>query len=414
MPKDRKKSFKVFNKHSRKFLNRPPRIVLFLISLIAGLIIILLSYFLYQKFTQVDSLETQVADLQTELDRVKEKLVKTEAEYEMLKNEDQKVRNDELEENLNNLKKTYAQAVTQYERILALRDDSEDVSTEEALLAQVLSFLSQDQYQDAIEKLEELQKSIATLQAALAAKAQLNIPQAPASNDAPSSGYSRQSVTTDIGSYTVSIVAGDLSSTRVIVDTASGDDCGNDCPVLPLSDYVSRNGGYAGINGSYFCPASYPSCAGKTNTYDLLVMNKDKKYFNSDNNVYSNNPAVIFFDGSIRFVGAASGWGRDTSPTGVLSNFPLLLSGGEVRFTGDGDPKKGSKGNRSFVANKGNIVYIGVVHGATVAESALALKGLGMENAMNLDSGGSTALWSAGYKVGPGRNIPNAIVFVRK
>ena len=27
---------------------------------------------------------------------------------------------------------------------------------------------------------------------------------------------------------------------------------------------------------------------------------------------------------------------------------------------------------------------------------------------------GSTALWSGGYKVGPGRNIPNAILFVNK
>jgi cell division protein FtsB len=416
MPKARNRSigFSSFKKNAQNSLRRVPRFVLLIVCLLAGVAIALLSYFSYQKFTQVNSLQTQVVDLQTELNQVKEKLAKTEAEYEALQNEDQKVRNDELEENLNKLKETYGQAVAQYERILDLRDDSEDVTAQEALLAEVLTFLSKDQYQEATEKLGELQNSIAQLQAALAAKAQLNIPNAPPSNDAPGSGYARQSVTTDIGSYTVSLVAGDLSSTQVIVDTASGSDCGNDCPVLPLSDYVSRNGGYAGVNGTYFCPASYPSCAGKTNTYDLLVMNKDKTYFNSDNNVYSNNPAVIFFDGSIRFVGAASGWGRDTSPTGVLSNYPLLLSGGEIRFAGDGDPKKGSKGNRSFVANKGNTVYIGVVHGATVAESAWALKGLGMENALNLDSGGSTALWSAGYKVGPGRNIPNAIIFVRK
>ena len=395
-------------------LRRIPRTGLIAVILLAIIAILVLSYFLYQRFSQVNTLQTQGIDLQIELDQVKEKLGQTETEYQDLKNQDQKVRNDELEENLNNLKITYKQAVTQYERILDLRDDSADVSDQEELLATVLTLLSKDLYQEATEKMEELQKSIATLQAELTAKAQLNIPKAPTSNDAPASGYSRQSVSTDIGSYTISLVAGDLSSTRVIVDTASGSDCGNDCPVLPLSDYISRNGAYAGINGSYFCPASYPSCAGKTNTFDLLVMNKDKKYFNSDNNVYSNNPAVIFFDGSIRFVGAASGWGRDTSPTGVLSNYPLLLSGSEIRFAGDGDPRKGSKGNRSFVANKGNIVYIGVVHGATVAEAAVALKGLGMENAMNLDSGGSTALWSGGYKVGPGRNIPNAILFVRK
>ena len=45
---------------------------------------------------------------------------------------------------------------------------------------------------------------------------------------------------------------------------------------------------------------------------------------------------------------------------------------------------------------------------------ARVLHAMGMQNALNLDSGGSTALYSGGYKVGPGRNIPNAIVLVKK
>ena len=69
-----------------------------------------------------------------------------------------------------------------------------------------------------------------------------------------------------------------------------------------------------------------------------------------------------------------------------------------------------------FVMHKdtftGNIAYIGVVFNATVAEAAHVIHALGIENALNLDSGGSTALWSGGYKVGPGRNIPNAVLFV--
>lgn len=230
-------------------------------------------------------------------------------------------------------------------------------------------------------------------------------------NSAPNSGFSKQSVKTDAGTFTVSIVAANLSSTKVIVDTASTSDCVSNCPVLSLSDYVARNGGWAGINGSYFCPKDYPSCSGKENSFDLLVMNKDKYYFNSANNVYSTNPVVGFRDGGISFVTAGSQWGRDTSLNGVLMNYPLLVHGGNITFGGDDDPKKGSKGARSFVANKGNIVYIGVVHSATVAESARVMKALSMDNALNLDNGGSTALWHGGYKVGPGRAIPNAIIF---
>jgi hypothetical protein len=142
-------------------------------------------------------------------------------------------------------------------------------------------------------------------------------------------------------------------------------------------------------------------------------MNKNKVYFNSENNVYSNVPAVIFLSGGIRFVGASSQWGRDTGVDGVLANQPLLVSGGQVAFGGDGDPKKGSKGGRSFVGSKGNTVYIGVVHNASVAEAAHVLAALGLENALNLDDGGSTALWAGGgYKAGPGRNLPNVILFV--
>lgn len=230
-------------------------------------------------------------------------------------------------------------------------------------------------------------------------------------NAPPGSGYSRQSVQTDAGIFTVSLIAANISSTTVIVDTASTSDCGSNCPALSLADYVSRNGGFAGVNGTYFCPKDYPSCAGKENTFDLLVMNKDKYYFNSANNVYSTNPAVIFGGGYVRFVTAGNQWGRDTGVNGVLMNYPLLVFNGNVNFGGDGDPKKGSKGSRSFVANKGGNVYIGVTQNVTVAENALVMKALGMENALNLDSGGSTALWYGGYKVGPGRAIPNAIIF---
>ena len=99
----------------------------------------------------------------------------------------------------------------------------------------------------------------------------------------------------------------------------------------------------------------------------------------------------------------------------MIASQPLLLSNGEVRFGGDGDPKKGSRGNRSFIGTKGNTVYIGVVRTATVAETALVLKALGLENALNLDSGGSTALMTGGkYVAGPGRNTPFGIVLVRK
>lgn len=333
----------------------------------------------------------------------------------LLLRDDQYRKNQALESLYESLTAAYRQSSTLFERIIDLRDEGAKTSSLETLYAGVVSDLSRREYGTASTRLTALEASISAVSRELAARQVAGIPaDVPESSEPPASGYSRQRVRSDSGLFVVDMIAADLASTRVIVDTAADSDCRDGCPVLPLATYVARNGAFAGVNGTYFCPASYPSCAGKTNSFDLLVMNRNKTYFNSDNNVYSTNPVAIFGNGWVRFEGAASGWGRDTSIDGVISNFPLLLSGGNIVFGGDNDPKKGSAGNRSFVSSKGNTVYIGVVYGVTVAESARALKALGMENAMNLDSGGSTALWSNGYKAGPGRDIPNAVLFVRK
>jgi exopolysaccharide biosynthesis protein len=370
------------------------------------------SLMIYTSFWSI-TFKAQTSLIQQEKASIEEMLNAAKNELEELKNQDQVLINEKLADAIENIEKTYDTAVGVYENLLELKESSNKTGQFDELFTEAIVMLSEQKYASASSKLNELEKFIKEEQDKIAAS--FTIPATvPKSNAPPGAGYSRQSVTTDAGTFMVSMIAADLGGTRVIVDTASDSDCGNDCPVLPLSEYVSRNGAFAGVNGSYFCPATYPSCAGKTNTFDLLVMNHKKTYFNSGNNVYSNNPVVIFGDGYIRFVTAASQWGRDTSPNGVLSNFPMLVFNNNIVFGGDDDPKKGSKGARSFIANKGNTVYIGVVHSATVAESARAMSALGMENAMNLDNGGSTALWSGGYKVGPGRNLPNVILFVGK
>ncbi len=332
-----------------------------------------------------------------------------------LKNQDQYKRNETLQATIRAIEKTYGQSVGLYQNILDLEAQKVDVSTDLQLFTNSLAFLSKRNYSSASATLSLLQDSITAKQQKLAtANVPQTLPDAPSSNTPPGSGYSVQTVTTDRGTFTLSIIAADVGSSRVIVDTASDGDCSNNCPTLPLDAYISRSGAYAGINGNFFCPIDYPSCAGKTGSFDLLVMNKNKVYLNSSNNVYSTNPAVIFGNGFVRFVSQASQWGRDTSVDGVLSNFPLLIYGGNIVYSGSDDPKFGSKGPRGFVANKGNTVFIGDVFNADMSDSAAVMKALGMDNAMNLDEGGSTALWYSGYKAGPGRTIPDAVLFVRK
>lgn len=362
---------------------------------------------------QYSNLSSAHEELTKNSEQKQQTLEELNAEIEALNLRDEYKINKELESEIASIRSTYSSTVTLYEDLIKLREQTKDTAKFDDSFTNILTLLSDRNYSSASAQIKTLAEDINAKQAQIAATFQ--IPTTVASNNsAPGSGYSRQKVSTSVGEFMVDIIAADLGSTKVIVDTASSSDCGNDCPVLALGDYVARNGAFAGINGSYFCPASYPSCVGKTNSFDLLVMNKDKTYFNSDNNVYSTNPAVIFGSGWVRFVGGAQEWGRDTSVDGVLSNYPLLVSGGGNVFGGDDDPKKGSRAGRSFVSSKGSTVYIGVVYSSTVAEAAHVLTTLGMENALNLDSGGSTALWHGGYKTGPGRAIPNAILFVRK
>ncbi len=351
--------------------------------------------------------------LKTEKISLEQRLTLISEELNVLKNQDQYLENKKLEEEIKNIQKTYNQAVQTYEKLLDLKGTGQKTEKLDELFAGALNLLSQKNYASAEAKLTDLTNQIEKERERIATsfKIPTNVTE---TNTPPQGGYQRQKVKTEIGDFMVDIISADLNLTRVIVDTASDSDCANDCPVLPLADYVSRNGAFAGVNGSYFCPATYPSCNDKKNAFDTLLMNKNKKYINSGNNVYSTVPAVIFYGNTARFVSQSLEWGRDTGVDAVIANHPLLLLNSQIKFTGDGEPKQGNKGNRSFIGTRGSTVYIGVVHNATVAESARALQALGLDNALNLDDGGSTALWFGGYKVGPGRNIPNAVLLVRK
>lgn len=340
-------------------------------------------------------------------------LVLTQSELTALKNQDQVKINISLTNEIKAINKTYKDSIGIYEGLTDLKSQKLDTSKLDPIYAQAVKYLADKNYASASASLADLKKGIEELTPKIATSGQ---PTATTqSNNPTDSGFSRQIVSAEGQSYTVDIIGASLNSTKVIVDTASESDCANNCPVLPLSDYVTRSGAFAGINGSFFCPSDYPSCANRAGSFDTLLMNKNKHYFNSDNNVYSTIPAVIFSPGSIRFVGQSQQWGRDTGVDSMIANYPLLIAGNNINYTESAnEPKFGQKGARTFIAIKGGNVYIGVIYNATMGESAKVLKALDMGDALNLDEGGSTALWYGGYKAGPGRNIPNAVLFVKR
>lgn len=233
----------------------------------------------------------------------------------------------------------------------------------------------------------------------------------------PGSGYSSITVATEKGNFGVRVLSIDLNSARMITDTGNEGDCGNDCTVLPLADYVARNGGFAGINGTYFCPPDYADCASKKNSYDFSVYNTRVGRWINAGQLSWGSRAIVYFDGGgAHYLQNANSFGGGLT-AGVV-NYPGLLSGGNVQIddaqSGLSDKQK-AKGTKVGIGVRGakNIMVV-IASSATMQDFAYIFKALGADGALNLDDGGSTALYFNGrYLAGPGRALPNAIIFAR-
>lgn len=229
----------------------------------------------------------------------------------------------------------------------------------------------------------------------------------------PESGYSRLSLQTERGVFSIDVVSIDMAGVRMITDTAGDGDCQNDCPTVSLSDYITRNGGFAGMNGTYFCPVDYSECSGKKNSFDFPVYSSRLGRWINGGNLFWNDRSIVFFDGSgMHFMRDAKSFGGGLS-AGIV-NAPGLIDGGSV--IADQFPlsdKQRAKGTKSGIGIRGNVTYLVVARNVDMLDLAHVFKTLGANSALNLDGGGSVALWFGGYKVGPGRNLPNAVIFAK-
>ena len=209
--------------------------------------------------------------------------------------------------------------------------------------------------------------------------------------------------TTSGGNYTVATF--DLASATVVTDSANDNDCPNDCPTKSLATYIAENGGRAGINGTYFCPPDYSSCGGKVNSFDFSVWNnRQKKWINAYSLFWNGRGMMVFRPGSAQFFSCAACAGAPSDITGGITNYPSLLSGGQVLVS---DGAKGTRGGIGFGSGK---LFLIVARNSSFLDLANIFKSLGATEALNLDGGGSTALYDGGYKAGPGRSLPNAII----
>ncbi len=241
------------------------------------------------------------------------------------------------------------------------------------------------------------------------------------------SSWTAKTINTSVGSFAIKQVEINLSNPNLSIKSVtptSGERMTVPSPTKSLLTYVQDNHAFAGINGSYFCPADYSSCSGIEGSFywmwfDSISGNFANSYQNQFNwgpvIAFDTNNNVHYFKSAVDWPGQAVFEARENVKLqAAISNGPGLIFAGEFLVTNDQlDTKQRTvKSNRSGIGFLGKKMYLVVASGATVLDLGYIMQSMGMEYAMNLDGGGSSALYYDGsFKVGPGRNMPNAIVF---
>jgi len=231
-----------------------------------------------------------------------------------------------------------------------------------------------------------------------------------------SGGGNYMTIDTERGKFGVYLIKVALSEVKVITASANGDDCKDNCPTKSLAEHVKDNGGFAGMNGAYFCPPDYSSCSGKVNSSDYaFYKSSSNKWLNKGALSWGDTGLATFNGSSAKFYKKSSDYGGGSVTAGI-SNYPTLLDGGEVVINKDKltSYQKDVRGARGAIGVGDSNLYLAIISNATVVDAAYVMKALGAKDALNLDGGGSSALYLNGsYLVGPGRSLPNAVVLVK-
>jgi exopolysaccharide biosynthesis protein len=234
------------------------------------------------------------------------------------------------------------------------------------------------------------------------------------------SKYFANTFTTDRGTFNGRVMQFEVGpgKVRVITDTWADTECIDDCPVGTLAGYVARHNAIAGVNGTYFCPIDYSTCSSNRNAFTFKIFNpRIGRAINRDSGQYEHYPLLAFTNtGNYQFFTKWSDIENSTFPfwSGINSG-PLLVrnSAFAVDDAGLDEKQRSTKATRAGIGVRNGTVFVVHISNATVPDLASAFVALGVDDALNIDAGGSSALWYNGsYKLGPGRLLPNAVVFV--
>lgn len=241
-------------------------------------------------------------------------------------------------------------------------------------------------------------------------------PPPPPAGVATHGGYNNVTVKLPRGTFPTHVIKERLSDVSLRTVTANTTDCVNNCPAQPLESYVTQYGAYAGMNGTYICPPDYAECAGKVNSYDYGVYNSYLGKWLNESHLIGQNSLMTYANRKLTFIRRSYVFAYAKTPVSAgVSMYPLLLVGGAiVDFSAELTDHQKILGTKGSLGTDGTYIYLVLVTNATVTDSAYLLQALGVTDALNLDGGGTAAMYIGGaYKVGPGRQLPNAVLLTK-
>jgi len=240
------------------------------------------------------------------------------------------------------------------------------------------------------------------------------------------SKYIHQKIETVDGFFSIDYIEIDLDNPKleIITDTSQNFNCEKKCQAEGLVSFVLKNDAFAAINGTYFCSSN--TC--EQNYYFFPVFNSREKIFiNEDELKYWTTGPVLAFDLNNKYYYFKDSrefksveYFEETYSTklqAAIGNKPRLVENGmNTLIEWDIDEKQRNlRSDRNALGIKENKLYLVVVHNSTINNLANVMKSMRMDLALNMDGGYSSALYyNDEYMVGPGRDIPNAILFKEK
>lgn len=197
-----------------------------------------------------------------------------------------------------------------------------------------------------------------------------------------------------------------------------------------LKSLVQIAGGVAGINGAYFIPRDYTGKPDTTNTVRIMDGNGAlySRYFPDTgvNGIFwflSDNTPILVQNNiySEKTLRANYNSGMILEVESGIANFPILLASGAnliplYEKAWLITEKMKVKGTKSFICRtRTNDIKMGTIGTISMLDVPVLLQRFGCIDAINLDNGGSLALYDKGkYIVGPGRNIMDGFIIVKK